>query len=158
VDAAIFLHPRVYPGLRAEILLSDGYVLAVRRGHPLATRAVTVRDFAAQRQVLLSPQGPWASHLGDAMRREGLVPRIALRTPQMHVAMEIVARTDYVCVLARGAAEQLRRGLSVRLLPLPVETDDFTLALYWHERSDEDPLHRWFRALVGQLGRQVYRR
>jgi DNA-binding transcriptional LysR family regulator len=158
VDAAIFLHPRTHPGVRAEILLSDSYVLVARRGHPLAQRAMSLEDFAEQRQVLVSPQGPWASQLGAAMRRKGLAFRVALRTAQMQVAMDVVARTDYVSVLPRRVAEQMRRGLPVRLLPLPVPTDGFTLALYWHERSQDDPLHRWFRTLTARLARQVYRR
>jgi DNA-binding transcriptional LysR family regulator len=158
VDAAIFLHPRIHPGIHAEILLSDSYVLVARRGHPLAQRAMSLRDFAEQRQVLVSPQGPWASQLGDALRREGLAFRVALRTSQMQVAMDVVARTNYVCVLPRRVAEQMRRGLPVRLLPMPVVNEGFTLALYWHERSQDDPLHRWFRALTARLARQVYRR
>lgn len=158
VDAAIFLHPRAYPGVQSDVLLSDGYVLVARRGHPLASRAMTLREFAAQRQVLVSPEGPWMNQLGDRLHREGLAPQIALRTSQMAVAMDVVSRTDYVTVLARGVAEQLRRALPVRLLPLPVETDGFTLALYWHERTHQDPLHRWFRALVLRLARQVYKK
>ena len=133
-------------------------MLVVRRGHPLTKRTLTLRDFASQRQVLVSPQGSWARQLGDALHREGLSPTIALRTSQMKVAMDIVARTDYVTVLARRVAQQMRGDFSVRLLPLPVATDGFTLALYWHERNHEDPLHRWFRGLVARLARQVYKR
>lgn len=158
VDAAIFLHPRAHPGIQAEVLLSDTYVLVARRGHPLAQRPMSLRGFAEQRQVLVSPPGPWAGQLGDALYREGLSMRVALRTSQMQVAMDVVARTDYVSVLPRQVAGQLRPGLPIRLLPLPVPTAGFTLALYWHERSHDDPLHRWFRALTVRLARQVYRR
>jgi DNA-binding transcriptional LysR family regulator len=158
VDAAIFLHPRAYPGVNAEILVADDYVVALRKGHPRGQRALSLGDFAEQRQVLVAPQGPWAIRLGEALRREGLSFRVALRTSQMQVAMDVVARTDYVSVFPRQVAEQMRRGLPVRLLPLPVHSDGFTLALYWHERSQDDPLHSWFRTLTARLARQVYKR
>jgi DNA-binding transcriptional LysR family regulator len=158
LDAAIFLHPRAYPGVRAEILVSDSYVVVARRGHPHAQRPMSLEGLAEQRHVVVSPLGPWASQLGDAMHRAGLAFRVALRTSQMQVAMDVVARTDYVSVLPHRVAEQLRHGLPIRLLPLPVPTEGFTLALYWHERSQDDPLHRWFRALTARLARQVYRR
>jgi DNA-binding transcriptional LysR family regulator len=158
VDAAIFLHPRVHAGLKAEVLVSDGYVLAVRRGHHFGTRTPTLRELVAERHVLASPQGPWASQLGAALHREGRTLDVALRTSQMRAAIAIVARTDYVTVLPRRVAEQMRGDLPVRLLPLPVDTDGFSLALYWHERTHDNILQQWWRALIVRLARQVYKR
>jgi DNA-binding transcriptional LysR family regulator len=158
VDAAIFLHPRVHAGIKAEVLVSDGYVLAVRRGHRFATRTPALRELAAERHVLAAPQGPWASQLGAALHREGRTLDVALRTSQMRAAIAIVARTDYVTVLPRRVAEQMRGDLAVRLLPLPVDTDGFSLALYWHERTHDNALQRWWRALVVRLARQVYKK
>lgn len=157
VNAAIYLFPRVHAGVQAELLLADGYVLAVRRGHPLARRKVTIRELARQRQMLVKPHGPWAEQLADAFHSEGVSPQIALDTAQTRAAMDIVSRTDYVAVVARGVGLRMRRDFALRLLPLPVPSDGFKLALYWHDRCAADPLQIWFRALVVRLARQVYR-
>jgi DNA-binding transcriptional LysR family regulator len=156
VDAAIFLHPRDVPGVRSEILLSDGYVLVVRSGHPISGPRIDLHDLARHRHVLISPEGPWLRRLVGALAHDGLAATIALRTSQVKVAMEIVAGSDYVTVMARGPADQLRPAFPVRLLPLPMESEGFTLALYWHERTQDDPLAVWLRGVVTDLARKVY--
>jgi len=154
--AAIFLHPRVHAGVQSEILISDDYLLVVRRGHPFVGRKLDVRDLVEHRQVVVAPQGPWAEELGQDLRRERLVPRIALVTPQVRVAMDIVSRTDCITIVPRGVASRLRSHFAVRLLPIPIRTEGFTLALYWHDRCASDPLQQWLRSIVIKLARQVY--
>jgi DNA-binding transcriptional LysR family regulator len=157
VHAAIFLHPRVHAGVHSEVLISDDYLLAVRRDHPFVGRKFDLRELADQRQVVIAPQGPWAEELSQALRREALAPRIALVTPQVRVAMDIVSRTDCIAVMPRGVASRLRSEFAVRLLPLPIRTEGFKLALYWHDRCASDPLQKWLRSVVIKLARQVYR-
>jgi DNA-binding transcriptional LysR family regulator len=154
--AAIFLHPRVHAGVHSEILVADDYLLVVRRGHPFVGSRFDLRELAEQRHIVIAPQGPWAEELGQALRRERLAPRIALITPQVRVAMDIVSRTDCVAVAPRGVASRLRSQFSVRLLPLPIRTEGFKLALYWHDRCAADPLQQWLRSVVIKLARQVY--
>jgi len=154
--AAIFLHPRVHDGVQSEILIADDYVLVVRRGHPFVGRKFDVRELAEQRHVVIAPQGPWAEELGQALRSEARAPRIALITPQVRVAMDIVSRTDCVAAVARGVASRLRAQFAIRLLPLPIRTEGFKLALYWHDRCASDPLQQWLRSVVIRLARQVY--
>jgi len=156
VDGAIFLHPRIHAGLRAEVLLTDGYAVVVRRGHALTATNMSVQAVAKLRQVVILPEGPWADRWADACHREGVTPEIVLRTSQTRVALEVIARTNGVAVVARRVAEQLRAEFPIRLLPLPIPTQTFSLALYWHERTERDPLRSWFRALVVRLVRQLY--
>ena len=35
--------------------------------------------------------------------------------------------------------------------PLPVEHDPFPVSIIWHSRADEDPFHKWFRDMVGEI-------
>jgi DNA-binding transcriptional LysR family regulator len=154
--AAIFLHPRTHAGVQSEILISDDYLLVVGRRHPFVGRKLDMRDLAEHRHVVVAPPGPWAEELGQALRRERLVPRIVLVTPQVRVAMDIVSRTDCIAVLPRGVASRLRSEFAVRLLPLPIRTEGFKLALYWHDRCESDPLQQWLRSVVVKLARQVY--
>jgi len=154
--AAIFLHPRVHAGVQSEILISDDYLLVIRRRHPFVGRRFDVRELAEQRHVVVAPQGPWAEELGQALHQGRLAPRVVLVTPQVRVAMDIVSRTDCVAIMPRAVASRLRSEFAVRLLPLPMRTEGFKLALYWHDRCASDPLQQWLRAVVIKLARQVY--
>jgi DNA-binding transcriptional LysR family regulator len=156
VHAAIFLHPRAHAGVDSEILVRDDYVLVVRRGHSFVGRKFDVDELAEQRQVVIAPQGPWAEELGQAFRSTGLAPSVALVTPQIRVALDIVARTDCVAIAPRGVVSRLRAQFAVRLLPVPIQSKGFSLALYWHDRCASDPLQVWLRSVVIKLARQVY--
>jgi hypothetical protein len=37
-----------------------------------------------------------------------------------------------------------------------MESEGFTLALYWHQRTEDDPLAVWLRGVVTDLARKVY--
>jgi hypothetical protein len=67
---------------------------------PLAHGRPSLGEFAAHRQVDVTPRGPWCDTLDRALQSEGLEPRMALATPHFQVALAIVARTDYVTVAA----------------------------------------------------------
>jgi DNA-binding transcriptional LysR family regulator len=156
VDAAIYLNPFAAPGLHAEPLFSDGYVCAVRRGHPLARKRAALADFARYRQVVVTPRGPWSETLDRALQAEGLDPHVALATPHFQVALAIVARTDCATVLPRRIAEQQRVARKLQLLRPPIELGEFSLAVFSHERTSGYPLHDWFRALLSRMARQSY--
>jgi DNA-binding transcriptional LysR family regulator len=156
VDAAIYLSPLAAPGLRAETLFSDGYVCAVRRRHPLARKRVSLADFASYRQVVVTPPGPWSVALTHALHREQLESRVALATAHFQVALAVVARTNYVTVLPRRIAQRQRVNRTLSLLRTPVPLGEFSLALFWHERTQGYPVHEWFRSALVPMARRSY--
>ncbi len=156
VDAAIFLSPTTLPGMHCETFVNDTYVCVARRDHPIVRTELTLERFAACRQVVVTPQGPWASHLHEAMHRRGLAPQSVLATPHIQVALDIIARTDYLSVLPRQVARQARGKKPLRVWPCPVPTGSFSLGLYWHESTDQSLPHRWFRDLLLTDARAVY--
>lgn len=144
-------------GVEREVLVSDTYRCVLRREHPAGRRRLTLQDCGRLGQVLLSPGGPWASELAQALRGDGFQPRFALVTEQLGVALDVVARTDCYAVLPRRMAEQYR-GERLRVLSPPVELGTCTDALVWHPRTADVALWRWVRELVTTLTRNVYSR
>src|SRR5262249_3096370 len=78
VGAAIFLAPRSSTGIRCETFVTDSYVCALRRGHPVKRGGFTLERYASCRQVVVSPRGPWEERLDEALQRRGLTLELAL--------------------------------------------------------------------------------
>jgi DNA-binding transcriptional LysR family regulator len=60
----------------------------------------------------------------------------------------IVAESDLIATLPQRVAQIAAATLPVRIHALPIELWDVRIALGWHERSQDDPGHRFFRDLV----------
>ena len=60
----------------------------------------------------------------------------------------IVAASDLIATLPGTIAAEFARTLPVAVLPLPVAVPAISIALFWHERNQKDPAHRWLRELV----------
>jgi DNA-binding transcriptional LysR family regulator len=60
----------------------------------------------------------------------------------------IVAESDLIATLPRQVARLAAATLPVRIHPLPIELWDVRIALGWHERCQDDPVHRFLRDLL----------
>jgi len=43
----------------------------------------------------------------------------------------------------------------LQILPLPLDVPDVRIAMYWHERTHNEPSHQWFRQLISDLTRRL---
>lgn len=159
VDAVIYLAGVSAVGLLSQTLLSDDYVGVARRGH-IATRRshpLSLADYATLRHILVGPSGPWRTRLVSALQTHGYQPRIVLENTHIHAALDVVARTDLVTILPRQIALVAHRRWPVKLFRPPADLGSFSLNLYWHERTQQEALHAWFRQKVLDIARKTYR-
>jgi DNA-binding transcriptional LysR family regulator len=63
----------------------------------------------------------------------------------------IAARTDIRATLPRSVAQALAPSLPLVMLPLPVSVGEINIAVYWHQRHQSDPAHRWLRERLGAV-------
>ena len=80
---------------------------------------------------------------------------MALTVPQFLVAPHVVAATDLAWVGPERMVRNYSRSLPVVARPVPFDLEGFTLVAYWHEREHKDPAHRWFRATLATIARDV---
>ncbi|HVL74736.1 MAG TPA: LysR family transcriptional regulator [Noviherbaspirillum sp.] len=133
-------------GIFQRAVLEDRFACIMRRGHPLAGRPLDLDSFLAQRHVLISSPGRERSAVDMALERLGRPPRnITLRLPHFMASTAIIAATDLVMTLPQRIAAYMARHEALELRDPPVELEGFTLRLLWHQRSHDDPAHRWMR-------------
>lgn len=134
--------------LRHARLYTTRYVCVMRRGHPLATLPLSLDAYCAAHHLLVSFSGRPHGYVDQALSELGRQRRIVLTVNQFFTAGRVVAHSNLLTVLPEGFVdatgycdELLTRELPLVLAPVHVE-------MIWHLRHDNDPAHRWLRALV----------
>ncbi len=144
-------------GIKTRALFGERFVLVMRKGHPLSKGRITPERFAAARHAFIAPQGTPGGIVDEVLARHGLTRRVAVAVPDFLVAPHVVAGSDLVLTLAARLAGVLARTLPLHVVGHPLELPHFTVSMLWHARHDADPAHRWFRALVAKVSRDLPR-
>ena len=148
IDLAIGLRQQMPPDAVAQQLFEDGFVCAVREGHPSVKRTLSLQRFVELGHILIAPRGEPGSSVDTALAAQGLSRRIAVRTHTFLAAPMIAAQTDYVLTGPRRIVMPMAAKYGLRTFTPPVTVMPFTIHQAWHPRVHDDPAHAWFRGLV----------
>ena len=128
-------------GTERATLLTERYVVLLRRGHPLAAR-LGERD-ALQRLdfIVVRSHGETAR----ALQQLGLEGRIRLALPHFLVVPPILESTDLAVVLPQRPAARFAARHALQWVDAELGLPPFPVAMHWHGRHGGDPGHRWLR-------------
>ncbi|MEU7635905.1 MULTISPECIES: LysR family transcriptional regulator [unclassified Streptomyces] len=147
-DVELGMIDRPEPEIRTERLFDDRAVAVVRAGHPLTTRPLTARRFAAAPHLSFSRRGRLAGPIDTALAELGLRRRVIATVPTVAAALMMVRDSDAVGMAAERVAASMVRGLGLCTLPIPLDLPPMAMAMAWHPRQEADPGHRWLRGVV----------
>ena len=147
-DLAIGIVPDLGPDIRSTVLLDDGYVCLVRKGHPCRAKALTPEAFAALAFVDVSSNSPAYRRIAERLAVLGLTRTVATRIAHVSVAPEIVRRTDLAVIYPRSISLKLNRSGEFRLIGLPFEQESNPILMHVHASFAEDPGIAWLGTLL----------
>lgn len=134
--------------LRQARLYESRYVCVMRRGHPLAGRALTLDDYCAAHHLLVSFSGRPHGYVDQALAALQRQRRIVLTVNQFFTAGRVVARSNLLTVLPEGFVEATGYGPELVIRELPLALQPVQVVMIWHLRHDADPARRWLRGLL----------
>lgn len=154
------------PESRFARLPEDRLVCLVREGHPTVGTRLGVGDFFelphVRPAIAVAPGTPadpasvtLEQYIGlpHRGRHRARRLRIALRAQSFATIPYVVAQSDAIATIPERLARTIDPRLPVRVLRPPIALPPLRGALYWHERSNADPRHRWFRKLLLDVAR-----
>lgn len=148
VAVGFIVAPRA--GLRTRRLFSDHFVCMVRAGHPAARMPLTIDAYLALSHVAVSRRGGREGLVATTVAGLGGARRVVLSLPHFAGAAGAVATSDLAATVpSRLVAAYAPLGLTGLKLPFPIP--DVRLSLYWHDRMQDDPAHRWLRQVFVRL-------
>ncbi len=142
-----FHHQRLYDG---------EYVVAMRKGHPLAGSRLDLDTYCAARHLLVSFSGRPYGYVDEALAALSRQRRVVLTVNQFFTAGRVVATTDLLTVLPRHflGATGMTHELSWQDLPLSVPA--VHVDALWHRQSVHQSAHRWLRQAVERASRHGF--
>ena len=134
------------PELRAQALLRDRFIGAVRPGHPLSEGDITAERYAAGRHVAVSRRGLDRGPIDEALAALGLRRQVATIVGGFSAALALARGSELIASVPERHTAGLRAGLFCFALPLRMP--ELTVSLLWHPRLEADAAHRWLRGCV----------
>ncbi len=152
VDVAITVDWQAPEQLRRRPLYVDKFVVVLPKQHPMAAQRLTARRFAASKHLLVAPFGGKTGPLDKALAKCGLAREITLCVPNFALVPVLLRdRPELVCTMPELAARRLFADQEVVLQRPPFQLDPLRFEVYWHLRSQRDPVHRWIRGALVEV-------
>ncbi len=148
VDIAIAFGAQARPGLRSQLLFEDELVCVARRGHPAFAKRLTLARYLEHDHLSVTPAPSAGDAIDRALARDGKPRRVVVRTSHFLVAPALLRAEDLILTTGGRVAEELARLAPLDIVPAPVDIGPLRIAQLWHERSDRDPAHAWFRSRI----------
>jgi DNA-binding transcriptional LysR family regulator len=140
--------------LRSMVLFRDRFVCLARSGHPEVKGRLTSQQYLSLTHVRArtSPRSDFWRVLdeatGEGQQRRA---RVAHIVQDFMVTPRIVAGTDFIAVVPERFALSVAGHYSLQMLKSPLRLPAICISAYWHERSQREPAHRWFRKVLTEV-------
>ena len=136
--------------LRCVLLRADLHV-AMREGHPLASRKLTIERWLSARHVVVSARASGPVIEDVTLAQLGLTRDVAVRCQHYSAAAQLVAASDLLLTLPRYDGRWLRTPLPLHLKPMPLPIPPVEISMYWHRSADADAGNAWLRERIQAL-------
>jgi DNA-binding transcriptional LysR family regulator len=146
-----------FGGFHRQRLYVDRDALAVRRGHPAATKLKKRDAFLNARHVAVIIRGQNEDLIDGWLRAKGIERKIALVVPGYIEALHVAARTDLVAFVPLRLIGALSKQLSLVSVTPPLDPGIDEQFMFYPTRAQMDPGSIWLRNLMLQTGRELDR-
>jgi len=151
LDLAVGFLPGLGAPIRRRRLFRDPYVCLMRADHPRIGSRLTRKLFLEASHALVSSMGSGHRVIEEALERNGLTRRIALRVPHFTVLPLVLERTDLVLTLPKRIAHVFTHYGRLKVLAPPVPIPPADVGVHWHQQFERDRGSRWLRELMIKL-------
>ncbi|HRH88023.1 MAG TPA: LysR family transcriptional regulator [Rubrivivax sp.] len=148
IDLAIGSFPGLPNALFQQRLFDRRYVAVVARGHRLAARAPSLRDFAAVPQIVVRGASGVQERIDQILARHRLQRSDCLELPSYLMAPPLLAGDEFLAVMPEQLADAFGAIWPFVSLKLPFALPPSTIRMHWHRRFNDDAACRWLRRLV----------
>lgn len=145
VDFALTVQLEDRPGLYAEKLFDEDFVVVVRADDARFRKGLDLAAYVEARHLLVTPFGGLTGIVDEALRQKGLARSVSVGCTQFSSAPWILLQSDMVLTLPRRAAAIFAGALPLRVWEPPLELPRFSVWALWAERAQGDSAHRWLR-------------
>lgn len=135
--------------LRQQRLFSEDFVVLASRHNPRLSGQLGLQEFLDCEHILTTLTGDLHGRVDRALEARGLRRRIAAGLSSFLAPTRLIRDTAFLLTCLRSVAEEAaQRDPELQIYPSPIDLPRVEVKQIWHERTDADPLRRWFRQQI----------
>ncbi|WP_233838437.1 LysR family transcriptional regulator [Paraburkholderia sp. ZP32-5] len=123
----------------------DDYVVVVRNRHPRIRKKLSLKQYLAEKHVVVIPWNTEGSVIDAELLRAGFTRDVAVKLPSVMAAPFIVAKSELLLTLPRRVAVQLADAIPLAIHPTPFAVPRYVLKILFHRRHSASPALCWMR-------------
>lgn len=150
IDLAIGSFPHLPESLFQQRLYDRKNVGLVSRGHRLAGRTLTLREFASVPQAVVRGTSGIQQRIDELLGKHGLSRDDCIELPSYLMIPPLLDAGDFLAVLPGQLAEAFAHHGHFAILKLPMALPPSTIRMHWHRRFNDDAGNKWLRQLVAR--------
>jgi DNA-binding transcriptional LysR family regulator len=125
-------------------VLTDRFVGAVWRGHPLAGRPLSAAGLGEHPYLALAPPDGF-SLIEEDLDKAAIRRRVEATATNFVTMPFLLAGTGLVTIIPERLGRRVADAAEIVLLEPEFDMRPVRESAYWHSRRDSDPGHRWLR-------------
>ncbi len=155
IDLACGFFPEQIQWHKEQFLFQDNYVCVCRRDRPTLENSLSLEEYLTASHLLVSIKEDRVGRVDSLLAKQNLKRHIALSIPHFLTAPYILAQTDLVATLAERVAQTFIGDRGLKLLPLPLPLDAFSVFMRWHRSTDNSSDCQWLRSVIVEVSGTV---
>lgn len=128
--------------------ITEDFVCMLRRDHPALQSPLDLDVYCALPHLLVSTGGRDTGFVDTVLEKIGRNRRITLTVPAFVGAATIVAASDMIATVPRAIGDFGAAHFGIELRPVPLAMPRAEGFVWWHQRFQNDPAHRWWRRML----------
>lgn len=144
--------------IHQEPFVNNRMVCLLRRDLPGIGERLSWEEYGKLGHVVVvsgSKTFPLTVGIDRAMRRRGLERRRCLTVSSDQLLPALLMESALVATISERSADFLCEWFPLRKVEPPFRSVEYEVSLLWGKRLDEDPVHRWLRSLVRDIGEEL---
>ena len=139
----------------SQKLFTEEYALVCRQNHSTIKKQISLQDYVEAKHLLVSIAEDRIGRIDYWLKEHNLTRQIALSVPHFLVAPFILAQTDLVATLAKRVAKHFAQTQSLKIFPLPIPSNGFTVVMRWHKSNQNKKDQVWLRSLLLNISKKL---
>jgi LysR family transcriptional regulator, mexEF-oprN operon transcriptional activator len=150
IDLVCGVFPEQIQWHKEELLFPENFVCVCRDDHPTMGNTLSLEEYLSVSHLLVSLKEDRVGRVDMLLAQQNLKRHIALSIPHFLIAPFILAQTDLIATLAERIALAFAENQALKILPIPLDIEGFSVWMRWHQSSENSPACQWLRSQVFQ--------
>ena len=138
-----------------QLICNEHFVLVCREHHPILSD-LTLKHYLSCGHIIASLKDNFVDTIDVALAKHSAVRNVVLQCEHFFAAANVLLETDLLLTMPNTYAEKLAKQMSLIVSPLPFNSPNLPVHMYWHKQAGNHPVNKWLKAKLFNIGEQLF--